>query len=224
MRQRKAIEEDLLKLAGEMTPGGGNRKIYENLFKAMNDNQFTLFWNQIKERGYLPIYVDQQNPKEDIVFDYIVKLAKENNVPLEQNVVYVDPENQLTITTPETAIVGIAEVRKQRQLITKKISISKNDYEAEDLTGQPTGESKAGGISNPEIGIVVALGLPNMAMELADVRGGDKDAFRQYKTDIITTGTSSVKSALKNGSGVKSLSTAHYLLRGQHLDNNLNER
>lgn len=224
MKFRKELEKDILFFMGRVTKGGGNKKIYTDLFSKMNDNQFNKLWESIKESGYLPVFVDNFNQEECIDYDNIVEFAKELKIPLEQKLIITDPDTGNKMLTPYTALVGICEIRKQRQIVAKKISVAAHDYDVEDLTGQPTGDSKAGGISSPELNVLIALGLTTVAKELADVRGGDLMAYRTFKNDILSTGNSSVQVALKNGSGVKSLSTAHYLFRGQHLENNLNER
>lgn len=224
MKNRKEIESDILEFAKDFTKGGDNHKLYSELFGRLTDAQFATFWNSICDSGFIPMFASNFDMKETIDYDHIVKVAKKYDIPLEQQLVITDPDTGLQHTTPETALVGWAEVRKQRQLQAKKFGASKNDYETEDLTGQPTGESRAGGISNPEIQVLLSLGLPTLAKELADVRGGDAGAYRAYKNDILTSGQSTTQSALQRGTGVKSLQTAHYLLRDQHLDNNLDSR
>lgn len=224
MKNRKEIEKDILDLAKRFTKGGGSFKIYTELFGRLDDDQFATFWNSVCDNEFIPMFVDNFDMKETIDYDMMVKLGKDLDIPLEQHVVMIDPDTGLEHTLPETAVVGIAEVRKQRQLQVKKFGASKNDYNVEDLTGQPTGDSRAGGISNPEIQILLSLGLPTMAKELADSRGGDVGAYRAYKNDILTTGRTTVQSSLERGTGVKSLQTAHFLLRGQGLDNNMADR
>lgn len=224
MKNRKEIERDILELAKKFTIGGGNHKLYSELFGNLKDDQFAKFWNSICDNKFIPMFVDNFDPKEGISYDHMVKVAAEYGIPLEQQLVITDPDTGLQFTTPETALVGIAEARKQRQLQAKKFGASKHDYETEDLTGQPTGDSKAGGISNPEIQVLLSLGLPTLAKELADVRGGDAGAYRAYKNDILSSGRATTESALARGTGVKSLQSAHYLLMGQHIDNNLNAR
>lgn len=224
MKNRKEIESDILLLAKDFTKGGGNHKLYSELFGHLDDAQFAKFWNSICDNGFIPMFVDNFDMKESINYDHMVKLAFGFKIPLEQQLVSVDPDTGLEFTSPETCLVGMAEVRKQRQLQTKKFGASKHDYETEDLTGQPTGDSKAGGISNPEIQVLLSLGLPTLAKELADVRGGDVGAYRAYKSDILGSGRATTESALERGTGVKSLSTAHFLLHGQHIENNLADR
>lgn len=224
MKNRKEIEADILVLAKDFTEGGDNHALYTELFKKFDDAQFKDFWNKICDTGFIPMFVDNFNMKETVDYDHFLKLSEKYDIPLEQQLVITDPDTGLTHTTPETALVGIAEERKQRQLQTKKFGASKNDYETEDLTGQPTGDSKAGGISAPEIQVLLSLGLPTLAKELADVRGGDAGAYRAYKNDILTSGQTTTQSSLQRGTGVKSLQTAHFILRGQGIDNNLMDR
>lgn len=222
MKHRREIEEEILTFAKRMTPGGGSHSVYQALFKRLNDEQFKAFWNGICDSNFIPIFVNNFDNKEMIDFDEICRFAKEEGIPLEQQLVITDPDSGLQYTTPEKAVVGYAETRKQRQLQAKKFGASKHDHETEDLTGQPTGDSKAGGISSPEIRVLLGLGLKTTAKELFDVRGGDTKAYNAYKSDILTSGETTTQSSLKRGGGVKSLQTAHFLLRGRMLDNNLN--
>jgi hypothetical protein len=224
MKHRKEIESDILALAKDFTKGGGNHRLYTELFGRLDDAQFASFWNKVCDMEFIPMFVDNFDMSETIDYDHMVKVALKLDIPLEQQVIFTDPDTGIEHTTPETAIVGIAEVRKQRQLQAKKFGASKHDYNVEDLTGQPTGDSRAGGISNPEIQVLLSLGLPTLAKELADTRGGDVGAYRAYKSDILATGTTTTESSLQRGTGVKSIQTASYLLLGQHIDNNLRDR
>lgn len=222
--KRKLIETGILKFAKEITPGGGNHRIYSNLFAVMNDTQFSLFWDTIKKRGYIPVFMDNFDQKEMLDYDYAITLGKKWDIPLEQQVVFIDPDTQIEHKTPEGTVVGISEVTKQRQILIKKIGGAKHDFDVDDLTGQPIGDSKGAGISNPENHMLLALGLPTMAKELTAVKGGDIDAYREYKNSLTTTGSADVNTALKAGSGAKSLVSASWLLYGRHLGNTMRER
>ena len=221
---RKAFEKIVLGFMGEITNGQRNKKIYESLFKRLNDDQFEQFVQSLENGGCLSIWMSNWDKKEDLNFDLAVELCKKYGVALETQLVIFDEDSGLEIVTPETYIVGTAEARKQRQMLVKKFGAAKDDIRTDDLTGQVIGDSRGAGISNPELQVLLTLGLPTVAMELADVRGGDQGALNVYRTELIETGTTNVKNALKRGSGVKSLSTAHFLLRGRHISNNLDER
>lgn len=222
--KRKLIEEGILAFAKEITPGGGNARIYKNIFETVNERQFEEIWESIKRNGYIPVFMDNFDQKEMIDYDAAIALGKKWNIELEQPVTFLDPDTGIVHTTPENTVVGISEVAKQRQILIKKIGAAKHDFDVDDLTGQPIGDSKGAGISNPEIHMLLALKLPTMAKELAGVKGGDAGAYREYKNQLTTTGNTTVNSALKAGTGAKSLKTASWLLFGRHLDNTMGER
>lgn len=223
-KKRAQIESSILTFAKKITTGGNNETVYKNLFAEMNEAQFDTFWEAIKRRGYIPIFLDNFDTKEMVDYDNCIKLSKEWNIKLEQSVTIPDPDTGISYTTPEDTVVGIVESTKQRQIISKKIGVSKNDYQVDDLTGQPTGESKAGGISNPEVNILVALGLTTTAKELVSVKGGDIGAYNYYKSQLTESGVSSTNEALRNGTGAKSLQTAQWLLRGRHIISDIGAR
>lgn len=222
--KRKKIEDGILKFVTPMTPGGANRQVYKKLFQSLDNKQFEEFWGSIVKRGYIPLFVDNYDEKEMIDYEAVVRLSKEWNIPLEQQLIIPDPDTGIEHTTPDTVVVGIVESCKQRQIISKKIGVSKNDYNIEDLTGQPTGDSKAGGISNPELNVLIFLGLPTVAKELASVKGGDVGAYRSYKNQLVTTGRSNTNESLRDGTGVKSLQTAKWLLLGRHIVSTIGDR
>lgn len=222
--KRKLIEEGILAFAKEITPGGGNARIYKNIFETVSERQFEEIWESIKRNGYIPVFMDNFDQKEMIDYDAAIALGKKWGIELEQPVTFMDPDTGIVHTTPENTVVGIAEVAKQRQILIKKIGAAKHDFDVDDLTGQPIGDSKGAGISNPEIHMLLALKLPTMAKELAGVKGGDAGAYREYKNQLTTTGNTTVNSALKAGTGAKSLKTASWLLFGRHLDNTMGER
>lgn len=225
---RKAAEEFLLTFMGEITKGKANQRIYAELFKNMNDQQFFEFVDRIEKglenKQSVPIWASNTDKNEDINFDNIIKLAKKYGVVLETQLIITDEATGIEFITPKTSYVGITEFRKQRQMLQKKFGAGKDDNTIDDLTGQVVGESKGGGISNPENQILKTLGLIVTGQELNDVRGGDLKALDAYKNELITTGSASVYQSLRKGGGVKSMKTLHYLLRQRFIDNNLNTR
>jgi hypothetical protein len=106
----------------------------------------------------------------------------------------------------------------------KKFSAAKDDTAIDDLTGQVMGDSRSTGISQPEITVLRNLGLTIMANELYNVKGGDQQALRAYKNDILTTGKTNTNSSLERGDIAKVLKTAYHWLRARGIDNNMNSR
>lgn len=224
MKFRKEIEADILKFAEAASKSGHNKKLYEDLFSKLSDDQFKQFWKGICDSGFIPVFMNNFDINEMVDYDKVVKFGKENGIELEQYAILTDPDTGLEHQLPETAFFGTIECRKQRQMQVKKIGVAKHDHDVEDLTGQPTGDSRAGGVTDPEIQVLLSLGLTTMCKELTDVLGGDSGAYKAYKNDILTGGETTIQSSLKRGTGVKSLSTVHFLLRGAGLDNNFNDR
>ena len=221
---RKAFEDYVLTFMGKVTVGGGNRVIYERLFKGMTDQQMEEFVKALEAGSPLSIWASNYDVKEMIVYENILKLAKEYGVEIEQQLIVFDEDTNIKSLTPYKAIVGTAEIRKQRQMLVKKFSGAKNDHSIDDLTGQVMGDSRATGISQPEITVLRNLGLSIMANELYNVKGGDTQALRAYKNDLLTTGKTSTNASLKKGEIAKVLKTAHFLMRGRMLDTNMDRR
>ena len=225
---RKAAEEFILTFMGEITKGKNNQRIYSELFKNLTDEQFEEFVKKIEDNitklSGVPIWASNTDKNEELNFDNVVKLAKKYNVNLMQKLILTDDTTGIKYITPNESFVGIAEFRKQRQMLQKKFGAGKDDNTIDDLTGQVTGESKGGGISNPENQILETLGLILTNQELADVRGGDLKALEHYRSELISTGKANVRDSLRKGNGVKSIKTLYYLLRQRYIDSNFNVR
>lgn len=221
---RKGFEDYILGFMGKLTKGGGNRRIYEKLFKSMNDSQMGIFVDKIEKMGSLSIWVSNYDPKEMIDYDNILKLSKEYGVEVEQQLIIYDEDTGIKSVTPHKVVVGMAECRKQRQMLVKKFSASKDDSQVDDLTGQVMGDSRSTGISMPEITVLRNLGLTTMANELYNVKGGDLEALKAYKNDLLTTGKTNTNAALRKGTIPKVLRTAHFLLRARGIDGNIGRR
>jgi len=221
---RKAFEEYVYDFMGALTDGGGNRTIYQNLFGQMNDKQIEEFVVRMEQGMPLAVWASNYNPKEMIKYENLLKLADKYGVSLEQHLVIYDEDTGIKSVTPHKVVVGMVEFRKQRQMLVKKFSASKDDSQIDDLTGQVMGDSRSTGISMPEITVLRNLGLTIMANELYNVKGGDLDALKAYKNDILTTGKTTTNASLRRGSIAKVLSTAHFLLRARGIDNNLHKR
>lgn len=221
---RKAFESFVLGFMGKVTRGGGNRVIYERLFGTLDDKQLEAFVVRMEQGMPLSIWVSNWNRKEMIDYELILKLAKEYGIAIEQQLVVYDADTNIKSMTPHTAITGMVRFRKQRQMQVTKFGAAQNDYNIDDLTGQVMGDSRSTGISQPEITVLRNLGLDLMANELYNVKGGDLEALKHYKNELLTTGRTNTNASLQRGTIAKVLSTVHHLFRGRHLDTNFNRR
>lgn len=221
---RKRFEEFVLEVYGKATKGGGNRAIYERIFASMDDTQFNGLIDFLRKGNPLPLWSPGGVPEEELHYDTLKALCDEYGVKVMQRVITYDEDTGIMSMTPNEVLVGWAEIRAQRQFQAKKFNGAKNDHEIDDFTGQVMGRSRATGISQPEITVLRGLGLTKMANELYNVKGGDADALKAYKNDLLTTGKTTTDGSLQKGSGTKILGTIYHLFRGRHIDSNINKK
>lgn len=221
---RKAFEDFLIPRLRKLTPSGYNGDVYESLFKDMNDDQFEEFVNKLEAGAPLCIWIDNYDRNHQINYDNVIAMSLEIGLNPEQQLTYIDADTGMTITTPETFIVGNTEVRKQRQMWVKKFGYGKDDTKIDDLTGQVYGDSRGTGMSLPEVRVLKTMGLFTTAKEIYNVKGGDIKALEEFRSSIQETGETNVRANLKAGSGVKSLKSVSELYYGRHIENNFGER
>ena len=134
----------------------------------------------------------------------------------------IDPETGEEFLTPLEYPILILPLRIQQQKLSKKMSIPKDNSHIDDLTNQPTTESKGASISYPEVQIIYAMGGEKILEETLKVRGGDDKAFRDYNNELIANGGVTISSISSDKTKVKSTKTVATILKtGMHLDNNL---
>ena len=221
---RKKFEEFIYTFMARLTEGGGNKIIYQRLFGGMDDKALDHFVVELENGMPLCIWASSYDKKEKLVYENLLEVCKDYGIAVTQRLIIYDEDTGIKSMTDYEAIVGTAEFRKQRQMLVKKFGAAKNDHEIDDLTGQVMGESRSTGISQPEITVLRNLGLTIMANELYNVKGGDLEALKAYKNDLVTTGKTTTNGSLRKGNIAKVLETAHYVFRARHLDNNFNKR
>lgn len=218
---RKAAEAVILEYIEKLMPGSPNTQIYRDRFAAMSDQEFDTFMTQL-ENEEIFLTIQAPNLSEH-------KLSIERNLALATELghefferVWMDEGNDIPpyLTNHKYLIVDLP-LRRQAQLLTKKISIPKNNNTVDMMTGQPTAGSKGSKISYPELQIMAALGLDNCAIEFMKYRGGDLKGFNAMNTAISKTGGVELEALDKLGTKVKSTQTLTTYLTAMHLSNSL---
>lgn len=221
---RKAAEALVLKLIGEMIPGDqANIQIYKDLFAGMDDKNFEA-WVEGLESGRLRLAIVAPNLAEKkITIENNLALAKKYGHEFFERLV-IDPGNE---TPPylsyDKYLVVDLPLRRQAQLLVKKISIPQDNKSIDDLTGQPTagGKSRGSKLSYPEIQIMAALELDENVTEMIKYRGGDVKGFNAMNDAIAKTGGVSLKTIEHLGTKVKSTETLSTFLTCMHISNTL---
>lgn len=218
---RAPAQEHILKYVDRIDPSGHNRTLYEAKFAAMDDVAFERFIDNL-EAGHERLALVAPNFSE-------VKLDVERNFGIADELghnffqrVWMPSVNGVPkYLTPIPYLVVDLPVRRQAQLLEKKISIPQDNNTVDDFTGQVTGASKGSKISYPEVQVLMAMGLEESATEMLKVRGGDEGAFNAMNTMISRSGGVSQKAIQPYATGVQSKAALHTLLTCMMLSDTL---
>lgn len=221
MTPREAATKELLGLVDAMLPGSPNTELYSKALEAMTDDQFEELMVNYRDGKETIVLYRPNNVDYDFDRQNIIDLGKRIDVEMLQRVWLTDPSTGVKyITNAEHAVLRIP-IRRQVQMLQKKISIPETNNVVDERSGQAAHESKAGSISYPELQVISARGLENVAIELIKVRGGDTRAGNLIDRAITEEGGAKLKMLETVPSKTKSAETLKQYLTGMHLKNTL---
>ncbi len=221
MPNRKAAQDFILTYIEKIIPGEENKNLYLTLFENMSDREFDTFMLDL-ESGKINLSITAPNfGKNRLETSRNIEIAKELGHNFFQRVWVPAQNGNPSYLTPIPYLVMDLPIRRQAQVLSKKISIPEDNNSVDDFTGQPTGKSKGSKISYPETQVLAAIGLNEGLAEFLKFRGGDEKGFNAMNTMIDRTGSVSIKAIDKYSSGVKSTHTLRTFLTCLHLRNNL---
>lgn len=217
---RSAAEQMVFECLEEILPGSENRKIYQDIFRVMTDDDFDLWIKKLmsKEIALAIIAPEKSGPQ----------LSVERNLDVAEKWghkfferIWMDPQNGSPpfLSNDEYLVVDFP-LKRQAQFLVKKISIPEDNRSIDNLTGQPTGKSKGSKISWPEVQILSALGgFDNTIVEFIKFRGGDLQGFNAMNNSIHSTGGVSLEAISFAAGKVKAVQSLSTLLTSMHLTN-----
>jgi hypothetical protein len=213
---RKGAEKYLIDLVNKIDPTGLNGDLLKNVaFKNMSDEEFHEF--MLSDRHV--VMTVPNNGKVEISIERNKEIAEEIGVKFFQRVIIPAKDGVPKHLTPNPQLVIHNPVRRQAQMLDKKISIPTDNNTIDNLTGQPTGtgRSKGASLSLNEVQVLNNLDLPHAISEFISVRGGDSNGFHAMNTMMARTGTVSLKAIEPYRGEVKSKTTLRSLLLGMML-------
>lgn len=195
-----------------------NSEFYTEFFATMTDDEFHQMMIVSRDEEFiLPIYVANMEEVR-ISAPKMREIGKKFGIKFFQRTVVTDPiSNEASIMPAEVPIM-YQMVRRQIQHLEKKISAAKDDKKIDAMTGQPTGESKSASMSLPEARVVDANGGQNALFEIMKVNGGDEEAYKHKREQVLATGEFSLDATLAIESTTKAVETRRLLYRGMGLD------
>lgn len=219
---RADAEEFILKHIEALLPGSPNRQTYADMFASMDDAAFDKFMETIKPKGgsILALVCSNLGPWR-LSIKRNLEVAKSLNHNFFKRIWISDGTEVPKYLSPIPYLVFDLTLRRQSQMLVKKISIPEDNKSVDDLTGQPTGRSKGSSLSYPETMVLSAQDLPYSLTEMLKYRGGDIKGFNAMNAAISRTGGVSQKTIEKLGSTVRSTDTLRNMLTGMHLENTL---
>lgn len=221
MKNRSKTQEFIINTIDEIMPGSDNKKIYQDLFEKMSDEEFDLFMKGI-ESGEKKLAIIAPNfGKPRLSVQRNLKIAKKLNHNFFERIWIEGTGDTPTYLTPIPYMVVDLPLRRQAQLLVKKISIPEDNKTIDNLTGQPTGSSKGSKISYPETQVLAAMKLDNCITELIKYRGGDVGGFVAMNKMISRNGGVSLDTIEQYATGVESTRTLKTFLTCMHLENTL---
>lgn len=220
MANRKAAEDFIIeyvcKIMGE-GKDGPNAQLYINYFKSINDKEFDQYIKDLETEMKHLVIIAPNLAKTKISTERNLAIAKELGHSFFQRIWIEGQGDKPTYLTPIPYMVVDLPIRRQAQLLVKKISIPEDNKSVDEFTGQATGKSKGAGISYPEVQVMAAMNLNNSLLEMIKFRGGDVKGFNAMNDSISRTGGVNLDAIKHVASGVESTRLLKTYLTTIHL-------
>jgi hypothetical protein len=219
---RKAAEDFIIEWIGKILPEENNKvtenqQTYINLFASMDDTQFHDFMTKLDEGAIKLAIISPNFGSSRLTVNNNLDLAEELGHNFFERIWMSGDTDIPRYLSPVKYLIVDLPLKRQAQLLVKKISIPEDNKSIDDFTGQPTGKSKGSKISYPETQIMAAMNLDNNLVEMLKYRGGDIKGFDLMNASISKTGGVSLANMSHAYSKVRSTETLKTLLTSMHL-------
>lgn len=221
MGNRKAATAEIIKWIDKLLPGSPNADLYKERLGKLSDEEFDAYMAHLETGEEVLSLIAPNLSDQKLTIENNLKVAEELGHNFFERLWLTDPKTGTQYLTPVRYLIVDLPLRRQQQLLVKKISIPEDNLHVDELTGQPSGPSQGSKLSFPEIQVLYAQGMDRAIEELIKFRGGDVKAFQAMNRSIIDTGGASMDAIKKTPTKVKSTETLSTLLTSMHLKNNL---
>lgn len=220
MKRKEATEKAVYWL-DKILPGGGNGDIIKKQLDNLTDEEFEKYMLSLKNGDHILPLISPNFSKNKITIENNFKVAEELGHDFFQHLILTDSVTGFKYKTPVKYLVMLIFARRQQQHQITKASIPKNNARVDELSGQPTGDSKGSKISFPEAQVLYAQEFNNSLIEFLKTRGGDNHSFKNLNRSLIDTGSASLEEVNSGNTRTKSVVTLATLFKAIHIDNTL---
>jgi hypothetical protein len=154
---------------------------------------------------------------------HVLRKVRESEQIINQEYVHlphVNIRNGKGVLSNKKLLILPLYVRANQQIALKEGKAAQEST-LRNITGQVTGASKSGSLSDSEIATLIGNGSPNIIKEMLGPASHDLVAKREMKQSIIRTGDVSLKDLTDSPENKKSLRYMSEVLKAYGLDNDL---
>ena len=184
-KKRKEVEEMVYKVMDLLDPTKQNSQFYKAKFAKMNDKQFMNFFSQDFPLKFQTRLFEIEPSMKQIsdTLDYIhAPMIEQMNLPFEYRA------KDGTPVKSDDALILYVPIRKVKQFLSKKNSMSTNISNRDMKSGLLQTVDKNGNTSDREMESLAVMGLDASMKELATYRADSMNAKDEFYSMINTTG------------------------------------
>lgn len=184
-KKRKEVEELVYKVMDILDPTQQNSQFYKAKFAKMNDKQFIKFFSQdFPLKFQIRLFEIEPTMKQiSDALDYIhIPMIEQMNLPFEYR------SKDSTPVKSDDALILYVPIRKVKQFLSKKNSMSTNISNRDMKSGLLQTVDKNGNTSDREMESLAVMGLDASMKELATYRADSMNAKDEFYSMINTTG------------------------------------
>ena len=184
-KKRKEVEELVYKVMDILDPTQQNSQFYKAKFAKMNDKQFIKFFSQdFPLKFQIRLFEIEPTMKQiSDALDYIhIPMIEQMNLPFEYR------SKDGTPVKSDDALILYVPIRKVKQFLSKKNSMSTNISNRDMKSGLLQTVDKNGNTSDREMESLAVMGLDASMKELATYRADSMNAKDEFYSMINMTG------------------------------------
>lgn len=216
--QRAKAEKLIYAVFDKLDPSGANTNFYKRKFAKMNDTQFKTFIS-----GDFPYRFQTRLFKIEPSMVEINEASKVLGFPIMEKVnlpyLYTNEKGE-PVQTKECLVI-YAHLKRMKQFITKKNSMSIDINMRDMKTGLLISDDKNGKTSDREMEALAVMGLDQTMRELSRPRADAMEAKSEMYSTISTTGQVSLNDLPDNPDDSLAKNLLNVYMLGAGLDTNL---